>query len=122
LLTGELGFLHDSNALLFASQFEGSLNILLINNDGGGIFENLPIAGQPEFEKCFATPQCINFKNLCQSHNIDYKKPKNWKDVIKLIKKPIKNGIRVVEIKTDRKSDIKTRQKLLAIGPRTRYA
>ena len=122
LLTGELGFLHDSNALLFASQFEGSLNILLINNDGGGIFENLPIAGQPEFEKCFATPQYINFKNLCQSHNIDYKKPKNWKDVIKLIKKPIKNGIRVVEIKTDRKSDIKTRQKLLAIGPRTRYA
>jgi 2-succinyl-5-enolpyruvyl-6-hydroxy-3-cyclohexene-1-carboxylate synthase len=94
----------------------------LINNDGGGIFENLPIAGQPEFEKCFATPQYINFKNLCQSHNIDYKKPKNWKDVIKLIKKPIKNGIRVVEIKTDRKSDIKTRQKLLAIGPRTRYA
>ena len=122
LLTGELGFLHDSNALLFASQFEGSLNVLLINNDGGGIFENLPIADQPEFEKCFATPQYINFKNLCQSHNIDYKKPENWKDVIKLIKKPIKKGIRVVEIKTDRKSDIKTRQKLLAIGPRTRYA
>jgi 2-succinyl-5-enolpyruvyl-6-hydroxy-3-cyclohexene-1-carboxylate synthase len=122
LLTGELGFLHDSNALLFASQFEGSLNVLLVNNDGGGIFENLPIAEQPEFEKCFATPQCINFINICQAHNIDYKQPKNWRDVIKLIEKPIKKGIRVVEIKTDRKSDLKTRKKLLAIGPRSRHA
>ncbi|MBT7649927.1 MAG: 2-succinyl-5-enolpyruvyl-6-hydroxy-3-cyclohexene-1-carboxylic-acid synthase [Opitutae bacterium] len=122
LLTGELGFLHDSNALLFASQFEGSLNVLLVNNDGGGIFENLPIAEQPEFEKCFATPQCINFINICQAHNIDYKQPKNWRDVIKLIEKPIKKGIRVVEIKTDRKSDFKTRKKLLAIGPRSRHA
>ena len=88
----------------------------------GEFLKIFQLQSQPEFEKCFATPQYINFKNLCQSHNIDYKKPENWKDVIKLIKKPIKKGIRVVEIKTDRKSDIKTRQKLLAIGPRTRYA
>ena len=42
LLTGDLAFLHDSNALLFAKQLKGSLTIFVINNDGGGIFRTSP--------------------------------------------------------------------------------
>ena len=115
LLTGELGFLHDSNALLFSKQFEGSLNIFLINNKGGGIFENLNVVEQPEFEKCFATPQDCNFENLCLAHKVDFKQPKNWNEVVTLIQNPIKQGIRIIELKTDRKSDKEMRQKLLSI-------
>ena len=37
LLTGDLAFLHDSNGLLAASVLSGSLTIVLVNNDGGGI-------------------------------------------------------------------------------------
>ena len=115
LLTGELGFLHDSNALLFSKQFEGSLNIFLINNKGGGIFENLNVVEQPEFEKCFVTPQDCNFENLCLAHKVDFKQPKNWNEVVTLIQNPIKQGIRIIELKTDRKSDKEMRQKLLSI-------
>ena len=72
LLTGELAFLHDSNALLFASELIGSLTVLLINNQGGGIFENLAVANLPEFEKCFATPQTCDFAKLCAAHSVEY--------------------------------------------------
>ena len=117
LITGELAFLHDSNALLFNQQFKGSLTIFLINNQGGGIFENLPIVEQPEFEKCFATPQTVNFSQLCSAHGIEYIKAINWNDVVHYIQNPIDIGIRIIELETDRKADRKTRQSLLGLTP-----
>lgn len=117
LLTGELAFLHDSNSLLFSKEFEGSLNIFLINNQGGGIFENLAVSNQPEFEKCFATPQNCNFEYLCKANNVEFSKPKTWEETIPLIEKPIEQGIRLIEFNTDRKSDKKVRKKFLSIGP-----
>ena len=119
LLTGELAFLHDSNALLFQNQLVGNLTIFLINNQGGGIFEHLPIADQPEFEKCFATPQDCDFSKLCQAHGIEFIRSQNWDEIINLIQIPIQSGIRVIEIKTDRKKDKETRKRLLALDPST---
>ena len=49
LLTGDLA-LHDSNGLLNAKSFKGDLLVILINNEGGGIFEHLPIANNKHFE------------------------------------------------------------------------
>lgn len=117
LLTGELAFLHDSNALLFHEQFIGSLTVFVINNEGGGIFENLPIAEQPEFEKCFATPQVCDFSLLCQAHGIEYICPANWKEITGLIQNPMASGVRVIEIKSDRKKDKETRRRLLSLSP-----
>ena len=119
LLTGELAFLHDSNALLFQNQLVGNLTIFLINNQGGGIFEHLPIADQPEFEKCFATPQDCDFSKLCQAHGIEFIRPQSWDEIINLIEIPIQSGIRVIEIKTDRKKDKETRKRLLTLDPST---
>ena len=116
LLTGELAFLHDSNALLFASELIGSLTVLLINNEGGGIFENLSVANLPEFEKCFATPQSCDFAKLCAAHSVEYLLIQKEKDLISHIKSPPIEGIRVIEIRTDRKADRKVRQKLLTLG------
>ena len=119
LLTGELAFLHDSNALLFQNQLVGNLTIFLINNQGGGIFEHLPIANQPEFEKCFATPQDCDFSKLCQAHGIEFIRSQSWDEIINLIQIPIQSGIRVIEITTDRKKDRETRKRLLALDPST---
>jgi 2-succinyl-5-enolpyruvyl-6-hydroxy-3-cyclohexene-1-carboxylate synthase len=116
LLTGELAFLHDSNALLFASELKGSLTVLLINNQGGGIFENLSVANLPEFEKCFATPQSCDFAKLCAAHSVEYFRLQKEKDLISHIANPPPRGIRLIEIRTDRKADRKVRQKLLSLG------
>ena len=117
LLTGELAFLHDSNALLFANQFIGSLTVLVINNDGGGIFENLPIAKEPEFEKCFATPQSFELSSLCEAFHVDYSLLSSWSQIIEKLLKPRDRGIEVIEIRTNRKQDRLTRSKLLALTP-----
>ena len=117
LLTGELAFLHDSNALLFHAQFMGSLTVFIINNKGGGIFETLPVAGEPEFEKCVATPQACAFPLRCEAHGIEFICPSTWEEIPGLIQHPIATGVRVIEMKCDRKKDRETRRRLLSLSP-----
>ena len=117
LLTGDLAFLHDSNALLFAKQLKGSLTIFVINNDGGGIFEHLPISNEPEFEKCFVTPQNFDLSKLCASFGIKHSVETSWDSITEKIGHPITSGIEVIEILTDRKKDCLIRQELLSISP-----
>ena len=117
LLTGDLAFLHDANGLLAKNVFHGSLTVVVVNNHGGGIFENLPVAGLPAFEKCFATPQDCNFKMLCEAYGVEHYMPGDWNAMIELIESSPPSGIRVIEIVTDRKKDRDTRLELLSLGP-----
>ena len=67
LYTGDLALLHDQNGLLAARELPAgaSLTIVCVNNDGGGIFEHLPIAQfDPPFERFFATPQERGFQKI----------------------------------------------------------
>jgi 2-succinyl-5-enolpyruvyl-6-hydroxy-3-cyclohexene-1-carboxylate synthase len=117
LLTGDLALLHDTNGFLLQAHFQGSLTIVLINNQGGGIFESLPIAQfDPPFETFFATPQKISFANLCQTYNVEYHLIQTWSELqIHLSTWPVAS-IRVLEIPTDRKADTLLRQHLLRLG------
>jgi 2-succinyl-5-enolpyruvyl-6-hydroxy-3-cyclohexene-1-carboxylate synthase len=66
LLTGDLALLHDTNGFLVSAKLRGSLTVVLINNDGGGIFGHLPVAKfNPPFEEYWATPQRVDFAKLC---------------------------------------------------------
>jgi 2-succinyl-5-enolpyruvyl-6-hydroxy-3-cyclohexene-1-carboxylate synthase len=118
LLTGDLAFLHDSNGLLLASNahYKGCLTVVLINNNGGGIFENLPIAHHnPPFEEFFATPQNINISKLAQAHNIPHLLIHNWESLAHQIANPTNHPIRILEILTNRKADTLTRKKILQL-------
>ena len=53
-VVGDLAFLHDLTALV--NQENIKLKLIVINNDGGGIFSTLPQAGVAGFEKIFGTP------------------------------------------------------------------
>jgi 2-succinyl-5-enolpyruvyl-6-hydroxy-3-cyclohexene-1-carboxylate synthase len=106
LLTGDLAFLHDTNGFLISNKFEGHLTIILINNNGGGIFENLPIAQFGSvFEEFFATPQSINFETLCATYGVEYKLIDHWQQLQNLLNPLPKTGIRVLELPTNRKAD-----------------
>ena len=97
----------------FCPELIGSLTVLLINNQEG-IFENLSVADLPEFEKCFATPQSVTLPNFVRSFGGI---PSNsGRKLISHIKSPPTEGIRVIEIRTDRKADRKVRQNLLSLG------
>ncbi len=113
LVTGDLAFLHDSNGLLSAHKFEGSLTVVVINNEGGGIFENLPVAAfNPPFEEFFATPQRVSIEGLARAHGVDYARPESWDALKELLRSLPEKGVRVVELKTDRKRDTALRREI----------
>jgi 2-succinyl-5-enolpyruvyl-6-hydroxy-3-cyclohexene-1-carboxylate synthase len=118
LLTGDLAFLHDVNALLIKPNFKGHLTIILINNHGGGIFEFLPISApafeREIFEKYFAMPQSVCFRQLASAHDIEYKKIGSLDDLQKMLNPLPSCGIRLLEIKTNRKKDMDWRKTTFA--------
>jgi len=111
MLTGDLALLHDTNGFLLKNKFEGHLTIVLINNNGGGIFEMLPISKfEPPFEEFFATPQDINFAQLCTTYNVEYELMTSWEELQQRLNPLPTKGIRVLELQTNRKVDAKWRQ------------
>jgi len=64
-LCGDLCFLHDINGLLGAT---GGASLVVLDNDGGGIFSYLPPADLPEFEPLFATPHSLDLVEVARAH------------------------------------------------------
>jgi 2-succinyl-5-enolpyruvyl-6-hydroxy-3-cyclohexene-1-carboxylate synthase len=112
LLTGDLALLHDSNGFLQTPRFRGHLTIILVNNNGGGIFEMLPIAKfESVFEDYFATPQSVDFGRLCQTYGVEYELIPSW-EALQLRLNPLPDsGIRVLEIRTHRHRDAQWRDR-----------
>lgn len=116
MLTGDLALLHDTNGFLLRQHFQGHLTIVLLNNNGGGIFEMLPIAQfEPPFEAFFATPQNINFAHLCQTYGVEHEIIADWETLAQRLNPLPTSGIRVLEIQTDRKADARLRQNNLGL-------
>lgn len=115
LLTGDLALLHDTNGFLIAPKLAGSLTIVLINNRGGGIFGHLPVAQfEPPFEEFFATPQSVDFSRLCSAYGVEHVKIGSLAQLAECLAKLPPQGLRVLEICTDRKRDVQTRKQLFA--------
>lgn len=114
MLTGDLALLHDTNGFLLRNKFVGHLTIVLINNNGGGIFETLPIAKfEPPFEDFFATPQNINFARMCATYEVEHQLIDSWEQLRQLFNPLPTSGIRVLELQTNRKADAQWRQENL---------
>jgi 2-succinyl-5-enolpyruvyl-6-hydroxy-3-cyclohexene-1-carboxylate synthase len=115
LLTGDLALLHDTNGLLLHAKLRGSLTVVLINNRGGGIFEHLPVAQfEPPFEDFFVTPQAVDFHKLCAAHGVEHVAVRGLAQLTALLADLPTQGIRVLEVSTDRKRDAALRRKLFA--------
>jgi 2-succinyl-5-enolpyruvyl-6-hydroxy-3-cyclohexene-1-carboxylate synthase len=116
MLTGDLALLHDTNGFLIRNKFVGHLTIVLINNNGGGIFEMLPIAKfEPPFEEFFGTPQDIDFAQLCATYNVQHELITSWQQLHQRLNPLPTTGIRVLELQTNRKADAKWRQDNLSM-------
>ncbi|ACC82351.1 2-succinyl-5-enolpyruvyl-6-hydroxy-3-cyclohexene-1-carboxylic-acid synthase [Nostoc punctiforme] len=111
MLTGDLALLHDTNGFLIRNKFVGHLTIVLINNNGGGIFEMLPIAKfDPPFEEFFGTPQDIDFAQLCATYNVQHELITSWQHLQQRLNPLPNHGIRVLEVRTNRKHDAQWRK------------
>ncbi len=114
LLTGDLALLHDTNGFLLRPRLKGSLTIILVNNRGGGIFEMLPVAKfNPPFEEFFAMPQEVDFGRLAGAYGVGHVLVRDWAHLTGLISDLPTAGVRVLEVRTDRKRDSALRRELI---------
>ncbi len=73
LLIGDLACLHDLNSLALLKKVAHPVAVVVVNNDGGGIFQHLPIAGLPDvFEKYFVAPHGLNFEHAAGLFDLPY--------------------------------------------------
>lgn len=82
LLIGDLAFYHDMNGLLMAKLNDIHINIVILNNDGGGIFSYLPqkTAAEQYFERLFGTPTGLNFEYTAMLYDFSFKRLNNIND------------------------------------------
>ncbi|MCI4444031.1 MAG: 2-succinyl-5-enolpyruvyl-6-hydroxy-3-cyclohexene-1-carboxylic-acid synthase [Lentimicrobium sp.] len=72
LITGDIGFLYDSNGL-WNEYTPNNFKIILINNGGGGIFRILPGHEEtPVFNKFFETSHCLTAEPLAKMYGFEY--------------------------------------------------
>jgi 2-succinyl-5-enolpyruvyl-6-hydroxy-3-cyclohexene-1-carboxylate synthase len=113
LITGDLSFLHDLSALITMNKYDIKFVIIVINNNGGGIFASLPIANKVKgFKEYFLTPHNMDLKEITNSFGIDHQLITNPKKLNKALSEmTIKNLPLVLEIKTDAQKAVIQREK-----------
>jgi 2-succinyl-5-enolpyruvyl-6-hydroxy-3-cyclohexene-1-carboxylate synthase len=73
--------------------------IVTVNNAGGGIFDLLPQAALPEFEKGWRTPQQINFEHVALCFGLSYVRAENAEDLRSALSAAIvKGGPHLIEM------------------------
>ncbi len=104
LVIGDLSLYHDLNGLLAAKRHGLSLTIVLLNNDGGGIFSFLPQADEPEhFETLFGTPHGLDFRPAVEMYGGRFRQTTAWDAFRSALRTSLDTpGLDVIEVPTDR--------------------
>lgn len=110
LLIGDLAFYHDMNGLLMSKINDIHLNIVLLNNDGGGIFSYLPQKASAEayFERLFGTPTGLDFEHAALLYDFNFKRFDHLNDF--KYESFSKLGSNVYEVITDREDNLQQHQ------------
>ena len=110
---GDLAFLHDVSAL--ANPTQDNLTIIVVDNDGGGIFSTLGQRGSKGFETIFGTPHGIDISSVVKSFGISSQQISSAKE-LHIALKQIHTGLHVIVAKMpNRDNNFKT---LVSIGKR----
>lgn len=113
LVIGDLAFYHNLSALATLKELEIPLIIILVNNNGGGIFKMLPVAKtRSNYEKYFNTPHNLDFSKIVKSFGGNYFNPKTWHEFHMKIEKLISSrNYSVIDLKTDSVQSLEIRKK-----------
>jgi 2-succinyl-5-enolpyruvyl-6-hydroxy-3-cyclohexene-1-carboxylate synthase len=111
-LIGDLAFLHDAAGLaLGPREPRPDLCLIVVNNDGGGIFSTLEQAAFDGFERLFGTSHGAALHHLAAAFGVPYQRLEQADDLGKAVQG---NGLRMVEVRTDRAEGAALRTRLRA--------
>lgn len=110
MLIGDLAFYYDLSSLLNLVKLKSKMKIILINNNGGGIFQLLPISKHKKyFEEYFKTPHDLDFEAIVKAFKLKYSLAKNWNNYKQLLTE--KTLIpHIIELKTSSEDSVNVRK------------
>ena len=114
VLVGDIAFVHDSNAMVALASRGADLRIVVIDNDGGGIFSFLPQASTlaPErFEQLFGTPHHTDLEAVASAHGIPAQTVTTVAALVSAVQAP---GPTVTRIVSDRAENVRVHDRLNA--------
>jgi 2-succinyl-5-enolpyruvyl-6-hydroxy-3-cyclohexene-1-carboxylate synthase len=97
LLIGDTSFLYDLNSLALLKQLHGPFVIIVFNNDGGAIFNLLPVPAQQK-QDYYQLPHGLTFADSCRQFSIDYYQPEGLDQFVSDYRKSLQNRISLIEI------------------------
>jgi len=114
LIIGDVSFFHDMNGLLLAKNCP-NLTILLCNNDGGGIFNRLPISQFEEtFTKFFTTSHGLDYRHTAALYGLTHTAVQTPDELKNTLTTPWLASPRIIEIFTANGRDEQLRRQLIA--------
>jgi 2-succinyl-5-enolpyruvyl-6-hydroxy-3-cyclohexene-1-carboxylate synthase len=114
LLIGDLALLHDLNSLVMLRDLR--VVVVVLNNDGGGIFSFLPVSRYKEFfEPYFGTPQGVDFEPAAAMFGLGYERPGTTNEFMEVYRAACaRDGSTLIEVRTDRKENVALHRELVA--------
>jgi 2-succinyl-5-enolpyruvyl-6-hydroxy-3-cyclohexene-1-carboxylate synthase len=116
LVSGDLALQHDSNGWLWRSQLKGKLLVVLIDNGGGGIFEQLPIRPVApnafDFDRLFAMPQSVDPCALAAAHGVPSRTVRLQGDLAEALRWGLAQPLALLRLVSNRQADAVVRHQL----------
>ena len=120
LLIGDVAFLHDTNGLLGLDARGVDLCIVVIDNDGGGIFSFLPqasILDTTQFEHLFGTPHGVDLAMLAHAHGLPVLEAADDRSVGLAVEGALTaGGVHIVVVRSDRTANVALHDDLHRVG------
>ena len=113
LLIGDLAFQHDLGGLVAAINDDLSLTIIVVENQGGGIFDYLPISKVVDaslFQQLFTTPQNLNISEAVKALGIEHRQVTDLQTFTAHLEQH--GGLRVITIPVDADLDLDQHQRI----------
>ena len=112
-LIGDLAFLHDAPGLAIGpAEPRPDLCVVVVNNDGGGIFAGMEPAAFPgSFERVFGTPHAASLEHLAGAFGVPHTLVSTPGELVKALDGA---GLRVIEARTGRAASADLRSRMRA--------
>ncbi|HEY1568714.1 MAG TPA: 2-succinyl-5-enolpyruvyl-6-hydroxy-3-cyclohexene-1-carboxylic-acid synthase [Solirubrobacteraceae bacterium] len=112
LLIGDVALAHDIGGLVAARRLGLELTIVVLNNDGGGIFHFLPVSGESDaFEEHVATPHGLDFATVAALYGLEHTRADTEDALTQAMTRP---GI--LEVRTNRVENLALHRSLAEAG------
>jgi 2-succinyl-5-enolpyruvyl-6-hydroxy-3-cyclohexene-1-carboxylate synthase len=125
LLIGDVALAHDVGGLLAARRLHLGMTIVLLNNDGGGIFHFLPIAAERDaFEEHVATPHGLDFGRVASAYGCRHERPAGGDELHAAFERSVADPstTTIIEVRTDRDENRELHRRLAEAARPTQRA